>query len=212
MCSFENVSSHRCLKWSWFVYVRLPLWRHRACIATYSPGKAALTGSWWYGFNCGWITIKITRLDCYDQNDRGRMEIDHAFAPGAVVGRATTHSWGRAEQRVTPLLRGGASNHGSWRKNVVNSYNPLFRRRSKKTSKLRVIGLCAGNSPHKWPVTRKKFPFDDVIMKMASLYWTAWIWYEYDNNKAKHVQTVCMSYGIYCQHSLIGPWKIRMKF
>ena len=40
----------------------------------------------------------------------------------------------------------------------------------KKTSKLRVTGLCAGNSPgpvnspHKEPVTRKIFPFDDVIM------------------------------------------------
>ena len=49
--------------------------------------------------------------------------------------------------------------------------NRLFRRRSKKTSKLRVTGLCAGNSPgpvnspHKGPVTRKMFPFDDVIMK-----------------------------------------------
>ena len=48
--------------------------------------------------------------------------------------------------------------------------NRLFRRRSKKTSTLRVTGLCAGNSPgpvnspHKGPVTRKMFPFDDVIM------------------------------------------------
>ena len=48
--------------------------------------------------------------------------------------------------------------------------NRLFRRRSKKTSKLRVTGLCAGTSlgtgefPAKWPVTRKMFPFDDVIM------------------------------------------------
>ena len=42
--------------------------------------------------------------------------------------------------------------------------NRLFGCRSKKTSKLRVTGLCAGNSPHKWPVTRKMFPFDDVIM------------------------------------------------
>ena len=46
----------------------------------------------------------------------------------------------------------------------------LFRRRSKKTSKFRVTGLCAENSPvpvnspHKGPVTRKMFPFDDVIM------------------------------------------------
>ena len=48
--------------------------------------------------------------------------------------------------------------------------NRLYRRRSKETSKLRVTGLCVGNSPgpvnspHKGPVTRKMFPFDDVIM------------------------------------------------
>ena len=48
--------------------------------------------------------------------------------------------------------------------------NRLFRRRSKKTSKFRVTGLCVGNSPgpvnspHKGPVTRKMFPFYDVIM------------------------------------------------
>ena len=53
--------------------------------------------------------------------------------------------------------------------------NCLFRRRSKKTSKLRVTGLCVGNSPgpvnspHKWPVTRKMFPFDDVIMVLLAL-------------------------------------------
>ena len=67
-----------------------------------------------------------------------------------------------------------------WRHNdhdSVSSHQPhgcllnrLFRRRSKKTSKLRVTGLCVGNSPgpvnspHKGPVTRKMFPFDDVIM------------------------------------------------
>ena len=52
-------------------------------------------------------------------------------------------------------------------------YNRLFRRRSKKTSKLRVTGLYAGNSrgpvnsPYKWPVTRKMFPFHDVIMYLS---------------------------------------------
>ena len=50
--------------------------------------------------------------------------------------------------------------------------NRLFRRRSKKASKPRVTGLCVGNSPgpvkspHKGPVTRKMFPFDDVIMDL----------------------------------------------
>ena len=40
----------------------------------------------------------------------------------------------------------------------------LFRPRSKKTSKLRITGLCEVNFPHKWPVTRKMLPFDDIIM------------------------------------------------
>ena len=66
--------------------------------------------------------------------------------------------------------------------NSVSNHQPydcllrrLFRRRSKQTSKLRVTGLCVGNSPgpvnfpHKWPVTRKMFPFDDVIM-----WWSWW--------------------------------------
>ena len=57
--------------------------------------------------------------------------------------------------------------------------NDLFRRRSKKTSKLCVIGLCEGNSPvtggfpsHKGPVTRKMFPFDDVIMWVNDVFIT----------------------------------------
>ena len=67
-----------------------------------------------------------------------------------------------------------------WRQNErdgVSNHKPhyyllkrLFRHRWNKTSKLRVTGLCAGNSPvtgefpNKEPVTRKMFPFDDGIM------------------------------------------------
>ena len=67
-----------------------------------------------------------------------------------------------------------------WRHNehdgVSNHYphgcllNSLYRRRSKKTSNLRVTGLCEGSSPvtGEFPaqrvVTRKMLPFDDVIM------------------------------------------------
>ena len=63
--------------------------------------------------------------------------------------------------------------------------NRLFRRSSKKTSKLRVTRRCAGNSPgpvnssHKWPVTRKMFPFDDVIM----------IWVKTTVTKPQHNKT-----------------------
>ena len=50
-------------------------------------------------------------------------------------------------------------------------YSTVYsRRRPKKTSKLHVTGLVREihrwqvNSPHKGPVTRKMFPFDDVVM------------------------------------------------
>ena len=51
----------------------------------------------------------------------------------------------------------------------------LFRCSLKKTSKLRVTGLCAGNSPEtgEFPAqmgsNAKMFPFDDVIMTLSGL-------------------------------------------
>ena len=42
--------------------------------------------------------------------------------------------------------------------------NRLCRRRSTRTSKLCVTGLCKG------PVTRKMFPFDDVIMSLNKIF------------------------------------------
>ena len=52
-------------------------------------------------------------------------------------------------------------------------FNRLFRHKSRKTPKLPVTGFLRGihrspaNSPHKGPVTRIMFPFDDVIMETA---------------------------------------------
>ena len=72
----------------------------------------------------------------------------------------------------------GVSNH----RRLDDFLNRLLRRRSKKTSKLRVTGLCEGNSPvtgeftSQRLVTRKMIPFNDVIM--AKNWW-------YKRNKAK---------------------------
>ena len=63
----------------------------------------------------------------------------------------------------------GVSNHQP--RNCLQ--NLLFRRKSKKTPKLRDTGLCMRNSPmtgefpYKEPVTRKMLPFDGVIMFMV---------------------------------------------
>ena len=70
-----------------------------------------------------------------------------------------------------------------WRQNErdgVSNHQPhdslpkrLFRRKSKKTSKLRVTGLCEGNSPvtGEFPAKRasnaEMCPFDDVIMELS---------------------------------------------
>ena len=73
---------------------------------------------------------------------------------GTVVSQL---QWGHNE-------RDGVSIH----RRIYCLRSRLFRRRSKKTSKLRVTGLCERNSPvnspHKGPVTRRTFTFDDVIM------------------------------------------------
>ena len=62
--------------------------------------------------------------------------------------------------------RGSVSNH----QHHDCLLNHVFRRRSKKTSKLRVTGLCVGNSPGtEWPVMQKMFPFDDVIMTRVAM-------------------------------------------
>ena len=65
--------------------------------------------------------------------------------------------------------RDGVSNHQLHHRLL----DRLFRRRSKKTSKLRVTGLCVGNSPvtgeflAQMASNAELFPFDDVIM---------WVW------------------------------------
>ena len=75
-----------------------------------------------------------------------------------------------------------------WRHNErdeVSNHQPhdcllerLFRRRSKKTSNLRVIGFCPvpGEFPRKGTVTWKMFPFDDVTM-ISRGHYGAWCRY-----------------------------------
>ena len=87
--------------------------------------------------------------------------------------------------------------------------NRLSSRRSKKTPKLRVTGLCVGNSPvnspQKWPVTRKIFPLNDIIMPRLTVspipaqFWAIMrVWHV---NRAAvsrdHLLILCMSITFY---------------
>ena len=70
--------------------------------------------------------------------------------------------------------RNGVSNHQS------HDYllKRLFRRRSKKHQSSASLTIVRGshrspvNSPHRWPVTRKMFPFVDVIMHYYRATWS----------------------------------------
>ena len=57
------------------------------------------------------------------------------------------------------------------------SLNRLFKHASDKTSKIHVSDLCERNSPYKRAVSRKMFPFDDVIMtiKYHCIYPTCYV-------------------------------------
>ena len=52
------------------------------------------------------------------------------------------------------------------------------RKHQSSTSLAFVRGIHRGpvNSPHKWPVTRKMFPFDGVIMSLSRCWWSFRIW------------------------------------
>ena len=84
-----------------------------------------------------------------------------------AVKKMHKRNWGRT-LRCRHNAYDGFSNHQPY----DGLLNRLFRRRSKKTSKLRVTGLCEGNSPVtgefplQRPVTRKMFPLDDIIMNL----------------------------------------------
>ena len=68
--------------------------------------------------------------------------------------------------------------------------NRLFRRRSKKTSKLCVTGLCeeiqwwSVNSLHKGPVTWKLFPFDDIMKISIICVWR----YTFRTNSSHYIK------------------------
>ena len=81
--------------------------------------------------------------------------------------------------------------------------NCIFRRRSKKTSKLRATGLFEGNSPvtgrwprnspHKGPDTRKMFPFDDgIVLQQLTPVRVATVIINFEKRRPSDADTICI--------------------
>ena len=132
--------------------------------------KLAMEGS--FGFSTlYWHTIETYRVSSNNARADDKTGWDksqhslHILRYGLwyfCLGAVLTWSQTQHRKRVHNALQwhhndsDGVSNHQPH----GSLLNRLIRRRSKKTSKLRVTGLCAGNSPepvyspHKGPVTR----------------------------------------------------------
>ena len=117
----------------------------------------------------------LTGLDCLRCQSPGHMTT--VCSPGGQTESPQYHNHAQytSHNQCIQVIQCNISS--LWHHNGHNSVsnhqphdcllNHLFRCRSKKTSKLRVIGRV--NSPHKWPVTRKMFPFVDVIMSYSPI-------------------------------------------
>ena len=54
-------------------------------------------------------------------------------------------------------------------------YSDAYQRKHQSSASLAFVrGIHRGHSPHEWPVTRKMFPFDDVIMTAEEWISAAW--------------------------------------
>ena len=120
-------------------------------------------------FNANYIVIRIVNFDSINRDEdklKFSMNLNYAgksWEVKSVPGQSSRTGW-----------QGSGNNSLEWRHNErhgVSNHQPhdcllnrWFRRRSKQTSKVLFTGLWAGISPQKGLVTRKVFPFDDVIM------------------------------------------------
>ena len=142
----------------------------------------------------------------------------NCFIGGWGWGWDLNHIWKVSLASATPILKAYVDAWLSlrWRHNGrdgVSNNQPhdcllsrLFRRRSKKTPKLRVTGLCAEpvNSPHKWPVTRKMSAFDDVIMGKYVANGTDWQMFGKSLFCNQYIVSVYYPYGAFLSFSVLS--------
>ena len=99
-------------------------------------------------------------------------------------------------QHLSHNQRDGVSNH----QRIDCLLKCLFRRRSKKTSKFCVIYFARGIhrwSLHKGPVTRKMFPFDNVIMLFVYLHSSRLIIVTSIYSKSKKIRTLFLQFQVF---------------
>ena len=112
------------------------------------------------------LEISITRLKIFIRNSKYLVVPPNSNTHAVFFNHVKCQRWWIIPLQWRHDGRDGVSNHqphDCW-------LNFLSRRRSKKTSNSAPLDFVRGihrwpvNCPHKWPVTLKLFPCDDVIM------------------------------------------------
>ena len=151
----------------------LPTCAGNSPVPVNSPHKGQWRGALMFSVICVWINGLVNNREAGDlRRHRGHYHINVMFISCLsfvqLIGHQTTH-----KHTHTPL---------QWRHNghdCLSNHQPhdcwlnrLFRRTSKNTSKLRVTGLCAGNSPGT----------GDIPAQMASNAGNVSIWWRHHAN------------------------------
>ena len=87
---------------------------------------------------------------------------------GFMDSKPPSNSWRNSPMYYTDIIMGAIASQFTSPTIVYSTvYSDADQRKHERSASLAFVwGIHRGpvNSPHKWPVTRKMFPFDDVIM------------------------------------------------
>ena len=131
--------------------------------------------------------------------------------------RSTDHRWllttGRNAEHYTDVVMGTIASQITSLTIVYSAfYSGADQRKHQSCTSLAFVrGIHRGpvNSPHKWPVTRNMFPFDDVIMKCPFM--TSCIYQIHNSSRGsvQHPKTISTSSSPELTHrGLVTPYSV----
>ena len=134
------------------------------------PYSSGLFTRHWNGMSSFWrlVIIRCTRC-CHDDN----LSVSVRTRVVELAPVAMTHAW--IVPDYSDVIMSSMASQITRSRWFTQPFIQGVDQRKK--SKLRVTGLCAGNSPMtgefptQRPVTQKMFPFDDVTMSQCDLQW-----------------------------------------
>ena len=106
------------------------------------------------------------------------------FTPKTFSARGVLFDYGQdqVDRHIIHWRHNGRDNVSNHQPHncLLNLYSGAYQRKHQSSASLafvRGVHRWPVNSPHKWPVTRKTFPFDDVIMRrLFQTLWNAYLW------------------------------------